>query len=67
MKQFRLSLADFDKAIHLDNHKQIAYVGKGDCLRLMEKYEEAKHFYSIAFNNKKNNVSLLLRRAICNM
>lgn len=31
-------MADFDKAISLDSNKQIAYVGKGDCLRLMEKY-----------------------------
>ena len=67
LKQYRNAVQDFDKAITLDGNKQIGYVGKGDCLRLMEKYDEAKHYYSIAFNNKKNNVSLLLRRAICNM
>lgn len=67
MKQYRQAIADFDKAITIDGHKQIAYVGKGDCLRLMEKYDEAKHFYTIAHNNKKSNMSLLLRRAICNM
>ena len=33
----------------------------------MEKYDEAKHYYTVAFNSKKNNLSLLLRRAICNM
>ena len=67
MKQYKSALTDFDKAINIDGHKQIAFVGKGDCLRLMEKYEEAKHYYTIAYNSKKNNLSLLLRRAICNM
>lgn len=38
MKQYKHALSDFDKAISIDNHKQIAFVGKGDCLRLMEKY-----------------------------
>jgi hypothetical protein len=38
MKEFKLALLDFDKAINIDPHKQIAYVGKGDCLRLIEKY-----------------------------
>lgn len=33
----------------------------------MEKYEEARSLYSAALNTKKNNVSLLLRRAICSM
>lgn len=67
MKQYKNALVDFDRAINLDDRKQIAFVGKGDCLRLMEKYDEAKQYYTIAFNNKKNNLSLLLRRAICNM
>ena len=67
MKQYKNALGDFDRAIQIDGHKQIAYVGKGDCLRLMEKYDEAKHYYTLAFNNKKNNLSLLLRRAICSM
>jgi tetratricopeptide (TPR) repeat protein len=39
LKQFKHALADFDRAISLDPQKQIAYVGKGDCLRLMERYE----------------------------
>lgn len=67
LKQYRYALGDFDRAIAIDGHKQIAFVGKGDCLRLMEKYDEAKHYYTVAFNSKKNNLSLLLRRAICNM
>ena len=67
LKHYKNALADFDKAIHIDGHKQIAFVGKGDCLRLMEKYDEAKHYYTVAFTNKKNNLSLLLRRAICSM
>jgi tetratricopeptide (TPR) repeat protein len=33
----------------------------------MERYEEARNFYTTAFNNKKTNISLLLRRAICSM
>jgi hypothetical protein len=33
----------------------------------MEKYDDAKNCYTLALNSKKNNVSLLLRRAICNM
>jgi hypothetical protein len=33
----------------------------------MEKYDEARTYYTAAYNNKKSNVSLLLRRAICNM
>lgn len=67
LKQYKQAMVDFDKAISLDGNKQIAYVGKGDCLRLMEKYEEARHYYTAAFNSKKTNLSLLLRRAICNM
>ena len=67
MKQYRQAQADFEKAISLDSHKQIALVGMGDCLRLMERYEEAKQYYTVAFNKKKTNLSLLLRRAICHM
>ena len=33
----------------------------------MEKYDEAKHFYMIAYGNKKSNSWILLRKAICNM
>ena len=39
LKHYKKALADFDQAIHIDGHKQIAFVGKGDCLRLMEKYD----------------------------
>ena len=42
-------MADFEKAINLDGNKQIAYVGKGDCLRLMEKYDEARAYYRWLF------------------
>jgi tetratricopeptide (TPR) repeat protein len=67
LKEFKYALQDFDKAIAIDPRKQIAYVGKGDCLRLIERYDEARKMYTDAFNSKKNNVSLLLRRAICSM
>jgi len=33
----------------------------------MEKYEEAKSLYSKALQQKANNLSILLRRAICNV
>ena len=33
----------------------------------MEKYDEANHFYTIAYSNKKKNSWILLRKAICNM
>ena len=46
MKHLKEALKDFDKAIALDPHKQIAFIGKGDCLRLMDNYEEARRFYS---------------------
>jgi tetratricopeptide (TPR) repeat protein len=39
LKEFKYALQDFDKAILIDHNKQIAYVGKGDCLRLIERYE----------------------------
>lgn len=69
LKQLKRALADFDKAISLDSSKVIGLIGKGDCLRLMEKYDEARAVYTNALNSKKstNNVSLLLRRAICSM
>ena len=67
LKEFKEALQDFEKAIQIDPHKQIAYIGKGDCLRLMERYDESRKMYTDAFNNKKNNISLLLRRAICSM
>lgn len=67
LKEYKLSLQDFDRAITIDPKKHIAYIGKGDCLRLIERYEEARKMYTDAFNNKKNYLSLLLRRAICSM
>lgn len=61
-------MADFEKAIKINPEKQIGYIGKGDCLRLNEKYDEAKSFYAKALSlSKKVNPSILLRRAICNM
>jgi hypothetical protein len=33
----------------------------------MEKYDEAKILYSKALQQKANNLSILLRRAICNV
>jgi hypothetical protein len=39
LKEFKYALQDFDRAIAIDPKKQIAYVGKGDCLRLIERYE----------------------------
>lgn len=67
MKEFKLAYEDFNKAIAIDSQKQIGYVGKGDCLRLMGNFENAKSVYTDAINKKKNNISLLLRRAICSM
>ena len=32
-------MVDFEKAIALHPEKHIAYIGRGDCLRLSEKYE----------------------------
>ena len=61
-------MLDFEKAIALHPDKYIGYIGRGDCLRLTEKYEDAKAVYSKALNlSKKNNISLLLRRAICSI
>ena len=67
LKKNEVALSNFDKAISLDGSKEIGYIGKGDCLRLLERYDEAKHFYSNVINNKRGGGSLLLRRAICNM
>ncbi len=66
-KNYKKALADFDRAIGLDGQKQIGLIGKGDCLRLMEKYDEAKSLYTRALQQKANNLSILLRRAICNV
>jgi hypothetical protein len=38
-KNYKKALGDFDKAIGLDAQKQIGLIGKGDCLRLMERYD----------------------------
>ena len=65
-KKYLEALTDFEKAISLNTNKQIGYVGKGDCLRLIERYDDAKSIYSVALKIK-NNSSILLRRAICNM
>lgn len=67
IKEFKLAYDDFNRAIAIDSQKQIGYVGKGDCLRLMGNFENARAVYTEAINKKKNNVSLLLRRAICSM
>lgn len=68
LKKYKEALNDFERAIKISPEKQIGYIGKGDCLRLYEKYEEAKTFYAKALNLvKKINPSILLRRAICNM
>jgi hypothetical protein len=37
-KNYKKALVDFDKAILIDSQKQIGLIGKGDCLRLVEKY-----------------------------
>ena len=65
MKNYKKALGDFDRAIGLDGVKQIGLIGKGDCLRLMERYDEAKGLYTRALQQKANNLSILLRRAIC--
>ena len=68
LKRYREALADFDRAINLHPEKQIGYIGKGDCLRLNERYDEAKVLYSKALQmTKKKSVSILLRKAICSM
>lgn len=67
IKNYKKALFDFDKAINIDAQKQIGLIGKGDCLRLMERYEEAKSLYTKALQQKANNLSILLRRAICNV
>lgn len=67
IKNYKKALIDFERALNLDGQKQIGLIGKGDCLRLMEKYEEAKAFYSKALQQKSNTLSILLRRAICNV
>lgn len=67
-KRFKEALSDFERAIKINPEKQIAYIGKGDCLRLCEKYDDAKSQYAKALScSKKPNPSILLRRAICNM
>lgn len=68
LKKYKEALLDFEKAISLHPDKYIGYIGRGDCLRLTEKYDDAKAVYSKALNlSKKNNISLLLRRAICSI
>ena len=68
LKKYKDALLDFEKAISLHPDKYIAYIGKGDCLRLSEKYDEGKVTYTKALNlSKKNNISILLRRAICSI
>jgi tetratricopeptide (TPR) repeat protein len=67
IKNYKKALNDFEKAFNLDSQKQIGLIGKGDCLRLMEKYEDAKVMYSKALQQKTNGLSILLRRAICNV
>ena len=66
-KSYKKALLDFDRAINLDSQKQIGLIGKGDCLRLMEKYEDAKNLYTKALQQRSHNLSILLRRAICNV
>ena len=39
IKEFKLAYEDFNRAIAIDSQKQIGYVGKGDCLRLMGSFE----------------------------
>jgi tetratricopeptide (TPR) repeat protein len=34
LKKYKEALNDFEKAIKINPDKQIAYIGKGDCLRL---------------------------------
>ena len=68
LKKYKEALSDFERAIKISPEKQIAYIGKGDCLRLSENYEEAKALYVKALGlSKKINPSILLRRAICSM
>ena len=68
LKKYKDALQDFERALKINPEKQIAYIGKGDCLRLSENYEEAKDIYKRAISlSKKINPSILLRKAICSM
>jgi tetratricopeptide (TPR) repeat protein len=58
MGQYRLSLADFDRSIRLDDRDQEAYAGRGDTLRNMGSYARAVADYSTALALSPNEARL---------
>ncbi|EAS02746.2 tetratricopeptide repeat protein (macronuclear) [Tetrahymena thermophila SB210] len=56
---------DFNNAISIHPEKGIAYLGKGDCLQFMNRYQEAIDIYTMALQTESYIKSkALLKRAI---
>ncbi|KRX11228.1 hypothetical protein PPERSA_07753 [Pseudocohnilembus persalinus] len=63
MKKYEQAVSDFEEAINLDQTKALGYIGKADCLRLLERYKDAIEFYGIAMqiDQAVRKVALLKR------
>jgi len=46
MKKFEDALKDFNTAIKISPGKGLGFIGKADCLRFMNKYDDAIDLYS---------------------
>lgn len=51
-KNYEQGMKDFDTSIILNNSRGFGYIGKADCLRFMNKFEEASELYTEAMGKE---------------
>ena len=60
-----MAINDFDEAILLNNSRGYGYIGKADCLRFMDRLEEAIELYIEAMGKEPAIAKLaILKRSI---
>ena len=58
-------MKDFETSIVLNESRSFGYIGKADCLRFMNKFEEATELYTEAMGKEQSIAKLaILKRAI---
>ena len=53
MRRLQDALASYDRALELDRHMTLAYLGKGGIFNRLEKYDEALECYDLALRSQE--------------
>lgn len=68
LKKFEKALLDFETAINIDSSKPLGYLGKANCLRLMNKYDDALFYYEEAMKKDPTTAKVvLIKKALTNI